>query len=486
MRKKKRIGFINALTPILGLMFCLVYGLIIHPRFVVGDPGSQVSLEVIFMFAAMIGVANLFYLGFSWKEIEESMAKKLSQLTPAMIILLSIGVLIGSWVLSGTTPMLVIWGIKMINPSFIYIVAFLVPSIFSLLTGTSWGSVGTIGVVIMGIAVAVDANLAIVAGAIVGGAYFGDKMSPLSDTTNIAALAAGVDLYDHIRSMIFTTAPGYLIALILYGVIGLTNIPPASPETQAVVDETVKSLNNLFNYNLLLLLPIVIVIYGSATQKPTVPTLLGSSFIAILLSMLFQPFSIQDILSMLNSGFSHKVAFPGVSHIPENVIGILNRGGLYSMVGNVIISIMVFLYISTLDSINAFPVVMHRVFKCIKTRPAAILSALFATAFTNASTSNQFATSFIVAEAFKPKFKELKISKRVLSRSLEDAGTMIENIIPWTTTGVFMSQTLGIATTSYLPYQFLTFTTLVFAILAAITGKGCYYHLSDKEYKDSE
>lgn len=473
---KKNVTFKNTLIPVIGLLVVLIYGLIIQPK--VLNMG-EMSLEMIFLFASAIGTLNLFYLGFSWDEIQDSMVKKLKQGLPAMMILFSIGVVIGAWIVCGAIPMLIYHGIKIINPNYIYVVAFVVPIIFSTLTGTSWGSVGTIGIVIIGIGEVIGADLSIVAGAIVGGAYFGDKMSPLSDTTNIAALAADVDLYDHIRSMMNTTFPAAFLALISYGIIGMNNSLDSSNLNLQMISETLEALNSSFNFNIIVLLPTVIVLYGSLTRKPTVPTLIASSIVSIIIAGIFQNFSFGSVISVLHSGFNVEM-ITWNSNLPQNVIRILNRGGLYSMASPVIVTFIVFVYIGTLDRINALPIIVDHIFKFVKTRSVAILSALTATGITNAMTSNQFATSFIVAEAFKPKFDQLNIPRKVLSRSLEDTGTMLESMLPWTTTGLFMAATLGVPVMDYNRWQLLTLFNVLVAVVLAITGKGCFYNEVDK------
>ena len=469
---KKEVKIQNAVVPIVGLFVILIFGLIVQPKIL---KLGEMPLEMIFLFAAVIGTINLFYMGYSWSEIQESMVKKVNQGLPAMLILLSIGILVGAWIVSGTIPMLIYYGIKIINPNYIYIIAFLVPIIFSTLTGTSWGSAGTIGIVIIGIAQVTGAHLPIIAGAIVGGAYFGDKMSPLSDTTNIAALAADVPLYEHIRSMMNTTIPAAILAAISYGIVGYIYSSKAVNVELTLIDETLKGLKNIFNFNIILLLPVIIVLYGSIKQKPTVPTLISSSTVSLIIALIFQRFSIENVINVLNSGFNIEMAY-WVTDIPDNVVKILNRGGLYSMVGPVIITFIVFVYIGTLDRINALPLIVNRTFNFVSKKSSAILAALGATAITNGMTSNQFATSFIVAEAFKPKFDQLNIPRKVLSRSLEDTGTMIEGILPWTTTGIFMAATLGVPVMDYNRWQFLTMFNIIVAIVLAVTGKGCFYN----------
>ena len=482
MRKKREVKFIHCILPIIALLGLLVYGLVIHEK---AFKQSAFPLEIIFLLATAVSIVQLFYLGFSWQEIQNAMVKKLSQALPAIFILFSIGVVIGSWIVSGTIPMMIYYGIKIINPNYIYIVAFIVPAIFSTLTGTSWGSIGTIGVVILSIAGVVDAHLALTAGAIVGGAYMGDKMSPLSDTTNMAALATDVDLYSHIRSMMNTTLPAALLAGIVYIFLGFIYAPSVVSGNNEAIQTTLTTLNSIFSFNVFLLIPVCIVLYGALTKKPTVPVLLGSSLCAGLLALIFQNFSLSNVVVTINKGFNVGM-ITWMDNLPTNIITILDRGGLYNLIDPIVICIMIFLFIGTLELVDALPVVVRRVFKAVKTRRAAILSALGCTAITNAMTSNQFATSFLIGTAFRPKFTVLKIPMKVLSRSIEDTGTMLENMLPWTTTGVFITAALGISPIEYWHWQFVGLFSFIIAPLLAITGIGCFYHETEKEVNISK
>jgi NhaC family Na+:H+ antiporter len=208
----QKTSLLQALFPVLGLVIVLAYGLIIRPHV---QHLNAFPLEIVFLTAAVIAISQLAWLGFSWQEVQDSIVRKLAKAFPTILILFTIGMIIGSWIVSGTIPMMIYYGIKIINPGYIYVISFLVASVFSTCTGTSWGSIGTVGLVLIGVAATIDANLAITAGAIIGGAFFGDKMSPLSDTTNVAALAAEVPLWDHIQSMMYTTMPSAFLTTIL-------------------------------------------------------------------------------------------------------------------------------------------------------------------------------------------------------------------------------------------------------------------------------
>ncbi len=431
------------------------------------------------MLAAAFAVGHLVVIGVPYREIQESVVRKLASALPAFFILFTIGIIIAAWMISGTIPMLVYWGLELVSPAFLYVTCFLVPIVFSLLTGTSWGSVGTVGVVLIGITGVLDAHLGIAAGAIIGGAYFGDKLSPLSDTTNMAALATGVDLYDHIRSMMVTTLPSAALAAVAFTVLGFTHGAAAGAAGGAdVIGPFMASLRTLFDFNILLLLPPVIVLVGSALRKPIIPVLISSVIVAAVEAAIFQQYAVIDILIAMNRGFSVDMATWAAEPLPA-VAALVNRGGLYSMSEAIFVAFLIFFFIGAIDTINAMPTVVNRVFAFARSRSTTILSALGASALTNALTSNQYATSFIVGDAFVPRFRALRIPPKVLSRSIEDYGTMIESIVPWHASAVFMAATLGVPWAAYWPWQLMTLINLVVAALLAITGIGCFYHEVD-------
>jgi len=463
----------TASLPVLFLLAVILYGLVLRPYIF---EQSKFPLEIVFILAACFAAAHLAYLGFSWNEIIESAMGKLTKALPTIFILFAIGIVIGSWMVAGTIPMFVYYGIKVISPSFIYVLAFLIPILFSTFTGTSWGSVGTVGVVIIGVALVVNAHMPIVAGAVIGGAYFGDKISPLSDTTNMAALATDVDLYEHIQSMMYTTLPSALIAAVLYTIMGFMYPPAMGTGDFSAVNTTLNDIHALFNFNILLILPVVVVLIGSYKKAPTLPVLLTSSIVAAVLALLFQNYTLSDVVQSVYKGFDTNKMAVWQTEIPENISKLFNRGGLYALSEPAIIALFVFLYIGMLDRINAIPIIVKKVFAFAKSRTTIILSSLLSSALTNAMTSNQYATSFIVGEAFKSKYDQLKIKRKVLSRSIEDYGTMLESLIPWSPTALFLVTLLGVPFAEYWYWQFLSLINLGIAPLLAILGIGCFYN----------
>ncbi|MCI7671193.1 MAG: Na+/H+ antiporter NhaC family protein [Schaalia hyovaginalis] len=470
-RATRPLRFWHALVPVALLVIFIIWGMILGPR--IFDLPSW-PLEFTFLLSAICTWLLLFYLGFSFEDVTQAMADRTRTALPAIWMLMAIGVLIGAWTASGTIPMLVHYGMLMIDPSWIYVVALLLTSLFSVLTGTSWGSVGTIGVVLINIGVATDANLGLLAAAIISGGYFGDKMSPLSDTTNMASMGAGVPLYAHVRSMLNTTGPAYIIALILTTAFGFAQpARSAGVDVSSFTQPVAEDLATAFSFNILVWVPLLVMLVGAALRLPPLPTLLYSAASGALVALVTQGFSFENVIQSLINGVT--IEMTG-AEVGEQAIAIIQRGGLYSMASAVLITLCVFMYIGSLDLIKAMGTVVDKAFGRVKSRPGIILASLISSAFINGFSSNQYATSFIVGTAFGPKYEEAGIPRKVLSRSIEDYGTFIEPMLPWTTTGVYMIGTLGVAYSEYVPYMFLQWANFIIAPLLAITGIGCFYN----------
>lgn len=324
---KQKPTFLQAIIPIISMVLLLgigygVYGL---------------RAEILMLISAGIAGIIALKLGYTWEDMMDSIVGKLSKTMPAILILIIVGVLIGSWMIGGTIPMMVYYGLKIIDPKFIVITSFFVTSFVSICTGTSWGSAGTIGVALMGVAAGMGMPLPIVAGAIVSGAYFGDKMSPLSDTTNLAPIAAGTTLYEHIQHMLYTTGPAFILSSIVYILVGL-KMPVSDIATPEKVEIILKTLNNMFNWNPLIILPPIIVLYGSIKKKPTIPVMLLSSCIALFNSVVFQGFTLGQAFESTISGFNISM-INGIdtTNIIADIPKLLNRGGMNSMLGTVLI-----------------------------------------------------------------------------------------------------------------------------------------------------
>ncbi len=465
-QKKEELSFKTAVAPIAVFFMLILYGLFIHPQFV---GGGMLPVEIMVLLAFSFNSISLLSHGYSWKVIESHVSQKVKEAIPVVMILLCIGVLIGSWIVSGTIPMLIYYGISVISADWIYLFSFVICILFSLLTGTSWGSAGTIGVVMIGIAQVYGADTTITAAAIVGGSFFGDKLSPLSDTTNIASLATDVELMDHIKSMLYTTLPAAIIAAIIYGILSIHfgNTVVQDIQVNSIADSLI-DLSTIFHFHILLLLPLVIVLWGAASGRSIVLTLLFSAWTAMMLAFISQDFSIDQIFQAFNKGFDQSMI--GEYQVKSGVIAILNRGGLYNLIEGVVICLLIFAFIGTLQVTDAIQRTLSSIMNSLRSARATVMTTLLTTLLVNLTTSNQYATSFIIGEAFKKKYDQLKIHRKVLSRSIEDAGTMMENLAPWTPSGIFMLSALGVSAIDYAPYQFMSLANIIIAMLYALTG----------------
>src|SRR5690554_4246627 len=293
---------IEALIPLLGVFVILGIGYGVY----------GMSTHGLLLVAAFVAAIVAKRIGYSWDEMFEGIKEKISSSLTSIFVMIAVGAVIGSWIAAGTIPMMIYYGVKIISPKFLLVTAFFVTAIVSTFTGTSFGSAGTIGVAIMDIAAALGVPLPIAAGAVISGSVFGDKLSPFSDTTILAPVAAGAELYEHIKHMLYTTVPASLVAIVVYLIVGFT-IPTSTMATAESVNMLLGQLESLFSWNVLLLIPPVIIFYGAIRKRPTVPYMLFSSVVAGILAIIFQGFSIKATMDAIINGFK-------VSLIPNSPI----------------------------------------------------------------------------------------------------------------------------------------------------------------------
>lgn len=464
VREKKQPTFFLAVLPILAMILLLGIGYAV----------LGLSAEVLMLVSAAVAAVIAVYLGYTWDDIMDSIVGKLSKTMPAIFILIIVGFLIGTWMIGGTIPMMVYYGLKIINPSFLVVTAFLVTAVVSICTGTSWGSAGTIGVALMGIASGLGAPLPIVAGAVVSGAYFGDKMSPLSDTTNLAPIAAGSKLYDHISHMLWTTGPGFIICCIVYTIVGM-NMGLSSGDTPEKVTAILNTLDQIFSFNPLIILPVIIVLWGSLAKKPTIPVMLISSAVAIFNGIVFQGFKAADCFSAAINGFSldmiHIEGF-NAANLISDIPTLLERGGMLSMLNTVLIAFCAYGFAGTLAVTGSLDIVLDRIMKSVKSTFGLVLSTIISCLTAVCVTCNGQLSILIPGEMFHKTYVKRGLEPRNLSRTLEDSATVTETLVPWTAAGVYMATTLGVPTLQYVPWAILNYTGMIFALIWAATGIG--------------
>ncbi|KMY53438.1 sodium:proton antiporter [Bacillus sp. FJAT-27231] len=393
------------------------------------------------------------------KTMEEGMMEGAKSGIGAVFIFFLIGVLISSWIISGTIPTMIYTAFGLVTPNFFYSIVFIVTAIVGLGIGSSLTTVATIGVAFIGVSQAVDASVAITAGAIVSGAFFGDKMSPLSDTTNLAASIVGVDLFTHIRNMCWTTVPAFLITLVLFGIVS-----PEVEQTQFPKVEAIKaalSEMNLIHWDAWL--PLVLLFFLSIKKVSPIVTLALSSAFGVLLSFFHSDRTLAEIWNILFSGFVSKTG-------NAEVDALLTRGGMDSMMFTVSLVLLSLGLGGLLFSLGIVPRLFEAIEHYLRKVASTVAAAAFAAIGINFVIGEQYLSILLTGEAFQRQFEKVGLARKNLSRTLEDAGTVINPLVPWGVCGVFITKMLGVATVDYVPFAFFCLLSPLLTILYGMTG----------------
>lgn len=458
----RKLSVVESILPLITMLVLLFAGGYF------AEIGTEL-LVLVMLSAATVASISAIRVGRNFDDIQQSTGEKLGAVLPMLLILLTIGMLIGTWMISGTIPLMVYYGIQLVSPQYLVLTAFLATAMMSLFTGTSWGSAGTIGVALMSMAAAMGAPLAPTAGAVISGAYFGDKMSPLSDTTNISAIGAGADLYDHVRHMLYTAVPSFIVAVIVYSIFGSYS-PAADGALSGNAARLLREIESTFQLNWLALLPPVIVVIGIVKKYPAVLVMAASCVIAMALGIALQGFTFGDAINAAVNGFDGKmlVSVGGdPSAISENFGKLLNRGGLFSMVNNLLLIIAAFLLAGAMDVSGALDNIIHSLLSYAKSTFGLIAATMASGGVMIAITSHGGVTALIVGGLFQKAYAERGFAPENLSRSLEDSVTITEPLMPWTVSAIFMAGTVGVSTLEYLPWATFCYTGTLFSLLLA-------------------
>lgn len=450
IRKPKKPGLVIALAPLvtMGTLLGVGYGI------------YQIRPQVLLVCAAFItGILGL-YLRFQWKDMESGIVDSIHKAMPAILIMLCVGILIGSWIASGTIPMVIYYGLKLISPKYFLVTACFVCSLTSIATGTSWGTIGTLGVAFIGIAMGLGIPLGPAAGAIVAGAYFGDKMSPFSDVTNLAPVATGSNLFDHIKHMVWSATPAWLIGLFIYFLVGLRyEGGKVESEAMTIITQTIK---DNFNFNVILLLPMAIVFYFAFTKKPTIPGMLISSFVAGIIAIIFQKASIMDVATAMNTGY---VAQTGV----EQVDNLISRGGMMSMMETQLVAFTAFSFGGIMQRTGLLSVILDRIMKFATKVWSIVLTTIGTAIIVALVTGSSYLSIIIPGDLLSAVYKKKGLAAKNLSRIVEECGAIVVPLIPWSMAGVYITGTLGVSTFSYLPWAIMNYAAVVILAIYGFT-----------------
>ena len=471
--KARYPSIIQSLTPIIFLVIVLSINV-----WIFGDSGLEGSNQTILMLAATLAAIIALYLGNSWKDLLNSIQKNIYNTLPSIIILLIIGALSGIWLLSGIVPTMIFYGLKVLNPSIFLIATCIISATVSIATGSSWTTTATVGLALLGIGKALGFDNGIIAGAIISGAYFGDKMSPLSDTTNLAAATAEVDVFKHIKYMSITTFPAFGIALVLFLILGFTythqeNDSEVLSRMTAIIDET-------FYISPILLIVPCIIFYLIIKKTPGIPVLIIGVILGIITALIFQSKAI-DILLTNNSGNTYTIImkslygyiefdYQELRYLLGSKENLLKSDGMSGMLNVIWLILSAMMFGGIMDASNMLNRITSLILKGAKSAGSVIASTIGTSVFFNITTSDQYLSIVIPGRMYTKIYREKNLAPENLSRSLEDSGTVTSVLIPWNTCGAYHTGILNTPTLSYIPYCFFNIASLIIDIVYAYIG----------------
>lgn len=461
----KKPALFVALIPIILLMVMLTANVFIFDD--VLDGPNQIAL----MLAASIGVVLAHQLGFKWEALNHRIIKTIGSAMPSMLILLLIGSLAGTWLLSGVVPVMIYYGLDIIHPKVFLFTAVVVCSIVSVVTGSSWSTVATIGIAMLGIGKALGFNEAIAAGAIISGAYFGDKMSPLSDTTNLAPAMAGTDLFTHIRYMLYTTVPSMTLTLIIFLVIGFgyehTNVAVDVSAVKNAIDAT-------FNTSPLLFLVPVLLFAIIMMKVPPLPSLMIGTLLGGIFAIVFQPNIVMgignhpdQIVSMYKGVMQAMFGDIQLHTNNELVNELLSTSGMRGMLNTVWLILTAMIFGGVMEAAGFLERITRPIVERAKSTGSLVAATVVSCIFFNTTASDQYISIVVPGRMFKNAFARKGLKPELLSRTLEDSGTMTSVLVPWNTCGATQAKVLGVGTFAYLPYAFFNIISPLMSILIA-------------------
>lgn len=465
-------------------IFFLIIFLVLNVYFFGEDTLSGAN-QIALLLAATIGGVVAVSLGHKWGDVRKQIVRSISSAMPSMLILLLIGSLAGTWLLSGVVPAMIYYGLKILHPSIFLMASVIICSMVSLATGSSWSTVATIGVALLGIGNALGFNEGIVAGAIISGAYFGDKMSPLSDTTNLAPAMAGTDLFTHIRYMVITTGPSILITLVIFFVIGL-NYDYSGGE--ASVESTLLAIENSFNISPWLFLVPIILIVVIIKKMPPLPAIMIGTLLGALFAVIFQPQVVEQVSNIDGSYIkSSYVAimqsmFGEISVITEDaqVNDLLSTRGMAGMLNTIWLILSAMIFGGVMEAAGLLVRITESVIVFAKSTGSLVATTVGTCFFFNVTASDQYISIVVPGRMFAKTYRDRGLKPEVLSRALEDSGTVTSVLIPWNTCGATQSAVLGVPVLSYLPFAFFNIISPFMSVFMAV------FNIKIRRYAEGE
>ncbi len=476
----KTPSLLQALIPIVLLIFLLFFNVIYFGDHTLNG-ANQIALILAAAFAGIISVR----LGYSWVHVRKRIVYSIGSAMSSILILLLIGSLAGTWMISGVVPAMICYGLKIFNPTIFLFATVIITGIVSLATGSSWSTIATIGIALIGIGKTLGLHEGIIAGAVISGSYFGDKMSPLSDTTNLAPAMAGTDLFTHIRYMAITTTPSMIICLVIFLIIGFNyNFQETTTDIPAVIN-AIESWFTITPWLFLVPLGLIIII---VKKVPPLPALLAGTLLGGLFAIIFQPHLIIEIsgvngnffkasyITVMQSMFGH------VNVVTKNgmVDELLTTEGMAGMLNTIWLIMAAMIFGGAMESAGMLVRITHSVIKYAKNTGSLVATTIATSIFFNITASDQYISIVVPGRMFADTYRKRGYKPELLSRTLEDGGTLTSVLVPWNTCGATQSRVLGVSTWTYLPYCFFNIVNPFVAIIIASLN----YKI--RRYKDGE
>ena len=459
---KKDISFWLALLPLIIMITAMAVTIV----GLEGDP------HIPLMIGTAVAALMAMKAGFKWNEIEESMYKGIKLALPAVVIIILVGLTIGAWIGGGIVATMVFYGLKIMSLSFFLVSTCVICAAVSLSIGSSWSTMATIGVAGMGIGLSMGIPAAMIAGAVISGAYFGDKLSPLSDTTNLAAGLTGTDLFEHIKFMLVSTIPAFLISLIVYWFLGRNEVE-RNTASFADIERTMASLQENFVISPWLLIVPLAVIVLVMFKVPAIPALV----VGIVLGFFSQIYVQGDALSIAVSTLQNGYVIDTGNHMIDELF---NGGGIEAMMYTVSLTIVAMTFGGILENTGMLQAIVQQILKLAKTAKRLIITTVLSSFATNVSCSEQYISIVVPARMYAKSYEDQQLHSKNLSRAVEDGGTLTSVFVPWNTCGVFILATLGVYAFQYAPYAILNFTVPLLSIILTLLGKSIIYRHPNK------
>ncbi len=462
---------LDALIPVISLVLMLALSV-----YLFGSDSSSGPNQIVLTLGAAIASIVAMQNGHRWADVLKAIIAGISTAMAAILILLSVGGLIGTWLMAGTVPSLIYYGLELLNPHWFFAASCVICAIAALATGSSWTVAGTLGVALIGVAMGLGLSPAIAAGAIISGAYFGDKMSPLSDTTNLAPAVVETDLFTHIRHMAWTTGPSITLALLIFAALGLT---ADVPEESMALKNLMTTLDNEFNITPIALLPLVVVFFMAYRKVPPLPTILFGALLGGFLAIVLQPDVVLEFAASpeLNNGLALTkgvwlalsdgyVSSTGVAEVDD----LLSRGGMSSMLVTIWLILTALAFGAVLEYAGMLKRLIESALKAAKSTGTLVLTVVLSCIGINVVAADQYIAIVLPGKMYKAEFQRRGLDPKNLSRVVEDSGTLTSPLVPWNTCGAYMAATLGVATIAYLPFAFFNLINPLVSIFYGFTG----------------